>query len=111
MASISLCAANPPFASAGTMPCAIAVMKGSSWKDLALARSFVPAFCAAISTARRPDVAVVELVDDAHRLGLLRRLELALEHVVERDLRADQARQALRASGSGDQAQLDLGEA
>ena len=52
IASISLCAATPPFSSAGTMPCAIAVMNGRTVKVFALARSFVPHLFRAISTAR-----------------------------------------------------------
>ena len=36
---------------------------------------------------------------------------VALEHELERGFRADQARQALRAAGAGQQAELDLGQA
>jgi hypothetical protein len=50
------------------------------------------------------------LVDDALFLGLVHLDVAAFEHHVQRVLRADQTGQALRAAGTGQEPDLDLGE-
>ena len=93
------------------MPCAIAVMKGSTTKLLALARSLVPAFFRGEFDRARHNVALDDFVEQSHTLGLLCGPQFALEHEVERHLharhavvgriaRGEQARQALRAAGA-----------
>ena len=64
------------------------------------------------ATAPSRSVALADqLVDQAHRRGLVRRHVAARGHHLEGLARADDARQALRAAGAGQQAEVHLGQA
>ena len=59
----------------------------------------------------RGQIALGDLVDDAVRKRFRRPDRLAGDDHLQRLLRSDQARQALRAAGAGQEAELDLGQA
>ena len=56
------------------------------------------------------EISLDDLIDDALFLGLVHLDVATLEHHVERVLRANQTRKTLRAAGTGQQPDLDLGQ-
>ncbi len=103
--------------SGGTILCACETMNGAALSAMPLPMHALALRDAALTAALAREIdrdieqiASTTLIDDALFLGLVHLDVAALEHHVERVLRADQTRQTLRAAGTGQQAQLDLGQ-
>ncbi len=115
-ASMSLCAANPPLSSGGTILCACDTTNGAALATMPLPRHGLRPRCGACRLSREVDrgierIALDDFVEDAQFLGLVH-LDVAPLSMNSSAACAPIRRgKTLRSAGTRQQAELDLGQA